>query len=81
MYAYIGKCDVLDGGMKVLKKLGAGDYFGEVALLATNKRIANVKAITYVNCEYLTVSHNWIGLVNDAIRSFEIDKEALLDQR
>lgn len=47
----------MDEDMMVLKKLGAGDYFGEVALLAANnKRNASVKAITYVNCEYLTVS-------------------------
>ena len=41
-----GNVDVLDGGGKVVKTMGEGDFFGELALLCDQPRSATVRAAT-----------------------------------
>jgi CRP-like cAMP-binding protein len=48
-----GEVEVTKGG-KLLTKRGGGEFFGEIALLATVKRTATVRATTPMRCFILT---------------------------
>jgi len=48
-----GSATVSAGG-KELRKLGAGDYFGEIALMAKSPRTATIVADTDLQCSGLT---------------------------
>jgi glucose-6-phosphate 1-dehydrogenase len=41
-----GEVEVIDGGGKVLKTLGEGDFFGELSLLLSQPRTASIRAAT-----------------------------------
>jgi serine/threonine-protein kinase len=90
--AYIiveGRCvafDGDDGGEVVLREMGPGDVFGEMAIIANGPRTASVRAATdviamVVNRETLTSAlglHQWIGCFVRALaeRFRELDRRA-----
>ena len=58
-----GEAEVTKDG-KVLATRGAGDFFGEIALLATTTRTATVTATTDLRCFVLT-SRGFRGVLDD----------------
>jgi voltage-gated potassium channel len=58
-----GEVDVLDDDANVIATLKEGQFFGEIALLKTEKRIADVRAKSYCDL-YILTKDNFIPILN-----------------
>jgi putative ABC transport system ATP-binding protein len=77
-----GSCEVLqekDGALQVLRKLGVGDFFGEIALITGKPRTATV--VARENSIFYTLDHKSFKAALDASASLKDQVLRILFQR
>ena len=73
-----GSVDVISGGV-VVRRLGEGDYFGEIALLTTRPRTADVRAVDY--CSMYTLDQKTVDRVVQRYPDFAARMQERVEER
>ena len=69
----------VDGGEKVLAKLGPGDYFGEMALISHKPRSATAKAVNLVTA--MTISQEDFENLHDNLPALKENIDKVIQSR